>query len=74
MQAAICLMLQHSCIAGHDTGDMLSGEDQLASPQLSQQAHGSSPIPISPGSPPGMWHQGHALDLPAMLNTPMAIR
>lgn len=63
-----------SLLQGHDKGDMLSSEDQLASPQITQQAHRSAPMPISPGSPPGMWHQGHALDLPAMLNTPMAVR
>ncbi|DBA72685.1 TPA: hypothetical protein ACH3X2_010222 [Trebouxia sp. C0005] len=51
-----------------------TGEDQLGSPEFTGQAHGSSPTIISPGSPPGIWHQGHALDLPAMLNTPMAIR
>ncbi|KAL0021388.1 hypothetical protein WJX77_011204 [Trebouxia sp. C0004] len=58
----------------HDKGDISSGADQLRSPQFNRQAYGSSPTPVSPGSPPGMWHQGHTQDLPAMLNTPMAIR
>ncbi len=66
--------LSYAGVIACDIGVTPVTDDQIMSPAETLNPPRSTAVPFSPGSPAGMWHQGHAQDLPAMLNTPQAIR